>query len=162
MAAPVLLSLRPRYADLVFEGLKRAELRRRFARQAENRTVLIYVTSPVREIRGGFRVERVWTGSPEDIWVEISEMAGVEKGDFDAYYNGRKIAYALEIADVWEYTRPIGLSSLRESFHDFVVPQSWRYLKPHELDLLMSSSLRHLHGGARQPSSSGRMAPDRA
>ena len=158
MGAPLLLSLRPRYADLVFEGLKRAELRRRFARRAENRAVIIYVTSPVQEIRGGFRVERVWRGSPEDIWAEVSEMAGVEKNDFDAYYRGRKIAYALEIADVWQYASPIGLSSLRESFDDFVVPQSWRYLKPHELDLLMSSSLRHLQGSGKRPSSSGAMA----
>ena len=132
MSTPLLLSLRPLYADLVFEGLKHAELRRRFTRYAENRDVFIYVTSPVQEVRGGFRVEHVWTGTPADIWKEVSSLAGIRRKEFDAYYKGREIAYALKIADVWEYERPFDLDSLRRSFGAFVVPQSWRHLKPEE------------------------------
>ena len=139
MSKPLLLSLRPQYADLVFDGLKSAELRRRFARTAEDREVFVYVTSPIKVLRGGFRVERVWMGKPEDIWTEVSELAGLNKEDFDAYYKGRKIAYALKIADVWEYETPMDLAALRGSFEGFVVPQSWRYLKTEE-----HTSLREL------------------
>lgn len=142
VSTPLLLSLRPVYADLVFEGLKHAELRRRFIQRAENRDVFIYVTSPVREIRGGFRVEHIWTGTPADIWKEVSNLAGVEKKDFDAYYKGQKIAYALKIADVWEYETPLDLMSLRSSFENFVVPQSWRYLKPDEHESFRARSRR--------------------
>ena len=59
---PLLLSLKPCYADLVFQGLKKAELRRRIP-CVENRDVFIYVSSPVRCLRGGFRVEHVWSGN---------------------------------------------------------------------------------------------------
>lgn len=129
---PLLLSLKPRYADLIFGGSKRAELRRRVLRLMEGRDVFIYVTSPVMELRGGFRVGRIWTGTREEIWAEVSRDAGVDRPDFDSYYAGRKVACALEITDVWEYTNPIGLNRLRNQLQNYVVPQSWRYVKSDE------------------------------
>ena len=129
---PLLLSLKPRYADLVFDGLKRAELRRRIIPRIENRCVFIYVSSPVRRLRGGFRVGQVWRGSPEEIWDQVSEFAGIGKQDFDTYYAGHTVAYALSIMDVWEYRYPRDLNVLRDRFPGFVVPQSWRYVRPEE------------------------------
>lgn len=129
---PLLFSLKPQYADLVFEGLKHAELRRRITPDMKDRDVFIYVSSPVRRLRGGFRVGHVWQGSPEDVWNEVSELAGVKKRDFDNYYAGRTVAYALKITDVWEYAYPANLQTLRKRFPHFVVPQSWRYVKPEE------------------------------
>ena len=129
---PLLLSLKPRYAELVFQGLKTAELRRRISRSAVNRHVFVYVSSPVQELRGGFRVEHVWTGSPESVWGQVSDFAQLDKGDFDAYYAERSIAYALKIADLWEYKRPVSLHSLRIRLNNFVVPQSWRYARLEE------------------------------
>ena len=129
---PLLLSLKPHFADLVFRGLKTAELRRRIARCVVNRDVFVYVSSPARELRGGFRVEHVWKGSPESVWEQVSDLAQVEKGDFDAYYGERRIAYALKIADVWLYKTPTSLETLRTKLENFVVPQSWRYVRPEE------------------------------
>ena len=129
---PLLLSLKPCYADLIFEGLKKAELRRRIASYIEGRDVFIYVSSPVKQLRGGFRVGHVWQGSPEEVWNEVSELAGVDKRGFDAYYEGREIAYALQITDVWEYENPTDLNRLRKRFPNFVAPQSWRYVRPEE------------------------------
>lgn len=132
---PLLLSLKPDYADLVFDGLKEAELRRRITSCLENRAVFIYVTSPVRQLRGGFRVGQVWSGPPEEVWRQVSKLAGVRKRDFDEYYAGRTVAYALEITDVWEYKNPASLNTLGDRFPDFVVPQSWRYVRPEEYRL---------------------------
>ena len=130
--SPLLLSLKPCYADLVFDGIKKAELRRRITPFMENRYVFIYASSPVRKLRGGFRVECVWSGTPEEVWIKVSKLAGVEKQDFDDYYAGHTFAYALKITDVWEYEYPADLNTLRNRFSDFVVPQSWRYIKPEE------------------------------
>lgn len=129
---PLLLSLKPYYADLIFEGRKKVELRRRIASGIEGRDVFIYVSSPVKQLRGGFRVGHVWQGSPEEVWNEVSELVGVDKQGFDAYYEGREIAYALQVTDVWEYENPVDLSKLRNLFSNFSVPQSWRYVKPEE------------------------------
>ena len=129
---PLLLSLKPCYSDLVFEGLKRAELRRQSFKHMEHRSAFVYVSSPVRKLMGGFRVGKVWTGTPEEIWQTVSEKAGLDKSDFDAYYVGQSTAYALEITDVWKYLNPLSLEDLRGLFEHFVVPQSWRYLRADE------------------------------
>ena len=132
-AAPsLLLSLKPCYADLVFKGLKRAELRRRIGPHMRDRDVFIYVSSPVMELRGGFRVGQLWSGSPQEVWSMVCGLAPLDKQDFDAYFEGREVAYALEIKDVWEYKNPVALSDLRNRFQKFVVPQSWRYVRPEE------------------------------
>ena len=129
---PLLLSLKPHYADLVFEGLKTAELRRRIASHIENREVFVYVSSPTMELRGGFRVGKVWHGDPEDVWNMVSKFASVDKQDFDTYFDGQTIAYAFEITEVWESPSPVNLNVLRKQFPNFVVPQSWRYVREEE------------------------------
>lgn len=128
----LLLSLKPHYAELVFQGLKGAELRRRIIPSIKNRKVYIYVSSPVRQVCGGFRVGEVWKDTPEKIWDQVSELAQIDKSDFDAYYSGRKIAYALQVTNVWVYKNPISLNNLRKRFSGFVVPQSWRYVRYEE------------------------------
>ena len=131
-AEPLLISLKPNYADLVFKGLKTAELRRRISAHVESREVFVYVSSPVMEIRGGFRVGQVWSGSPEQIWSSVADLAGVSRAEFNDYYAGTNVAFALEITNVWEYARPICLKSLRTRFPDFVVPQSFRFVRKSE------------------------------
>ncbi|NBB78613.1 MAG: ASCH domain-containing protein [Verrucomicrobia bacterium] len=130
---PLLISLKPNYADLIFSGLKTAELRRRISEGIQDRDVYVYVSSPVKELRGGFRVGQVWAGSPSQIWATVRELAGVNKRTFDNYYSGQKIAFALEILDVWEYAHPRSLEQLRARFLGFVAPQSYRYVRAEEI-----------------------------
>ena len=129
---PLLLSLKPCYANLVFKGLKTAELRRRIASHIKDRDVFVYVSSPSMVLRGGFQVGEFWSGSPEQIWNMVSELAHVGKQDFDTYFEGQAVAYAFEITEVWEYEKPVSLNTLRNQFSNFVVPQSWRYVRDDE------------------------------
>ena len=128
----LVLSLHPHFAKLVFNGSKRTELRRRFAEGLEGCDVFVYVTSPVRELRGGFRVKDIWKGTPEELWGKVSGTAGVDRAQFDAYYRGKEVAYALAMADVWEFKSPSSLIALRKGLGEFVVPQSWRYVRDEE------------------------------
>ena len=129
---PILLSVKPPFADLIFNGLKEAELRRRFIQNAKDRDVFIYVTSPVRALRGGFRVGHVWRGTPADIWNEVRHIAQIKKREFDEYYGDCSVAYALRITDVWEYNKLVNFQTLKQRISKFVVPQSWRYVRPEE------------------------------
>ena len=129
---PLLLSLKPCYADRVFKGLKTVELRRRISSHVKDRDVFVYVSSPVMELRGGFRIGDFWRGTPEEIWDMVSELAHIDKQDFDTYFKGQAIAYAFEIKEVWEFPKPLNLNTLRNQFPNFVVPQSWRYVRDNE------------------------------
>ena len=130
---PLLLSLKPCYAERVFEGLKTVELRRRIASHITNRDVFVYVSSPDMQLRGGFRAGDFWHGTPDEIWAQVSEFARVDKQDFDTYFEGKTVAYAFEITEVWESPNPVHLNILRGKFPNFVVPQSWRYVRDNEL-----------------------------
>ena len=79
-----------------------------------------------------FASEKCGVDRPRKFGTRCPELAGIDKRDFDAYYSGRTIAYALEITDVWEYKNPVDLNALRNQFRNFVVPQSWRYVRPDE------------------------------
>lgn len=129
---PLLLSLKPCYADRVFEGLKTVELRRRITSHITDRDIFVYVSSPVMELRGGFRAGHFWHGTPKEIWTRVSKLAQVNKEDFDTYFKGQTVAYAFEITDVWKFPNPVNLNTLKSQFPDFVVPQSWRYVRPEE------------------------------
>ncbi len=139
---PLFISLKPEYANLVFEGLKTVELRRRIVSQAENACVFVYVSSPTMELRGGFQIGQVWSGPPEEVWRSVHELAAVDRQDFDIYFQGISTAHALEIKNVWEYEVPVGLDALRTLFEDFVAPQSWRYVKAEEQEALQKMERR--------------------
>ena len=133
---PLLLSLKPRFAELVFMGKKTVELRRRVASTMTGREVFIYVSSPVRVIRGGFRVAEVWSSDPESVWSEVATRAGVAKAEYDAYYEGCGIAHALALSDVWAHEAPVEIEGVRRALPGFRPPQSWRYARGRELEWL--------------------------
>ena len=133
---PLLLSLKPRFADLVFMGEKTVELRRRIASTMKGREVFIYVSSPARMIRGGFRVADVWSSDPETVWGEVASRAGVAKAEYDAYYEGCGIAHALALSDVWAHEAPVEIEGVRRALPGFRPPQSWRYARGRELGWL--------------------------
>ena len=133
---PLLLSLKPRFAELVFVGEKTVELRRRIASTMIGREVFIYVSSPVRMIRGGFRVAEVWSSDPESVWSEVASRAGVAKAEYDAYYEGCGIAHALALSDVWAHEAPVEIEGVRRALPGFRPPQSWRYARGRELEWL--------------------------
>ena len=133
---PLLLSLKPRFAELVFMGEKTVELRRRIASTMIGREVFIYVSSPVRMIRGGFRVAEVWSSDPETVWGEVASRAGVAKAEYDAYYEGCGIAHALALSDVWAHEAPVEIEGVRRALPGLRPPQSWRYARGREFEWL--------------------------
>ncbi len=130
---PIILTLKPRYADLVFMKRKTAELRRRITFHIQNREAFVYVSSPTMSLRGGFRVGEFWTGPPDEIWKTVEDLAQVNKHEYDTYFEGRNVANAFEILDIWETRHLTPLSELRRHIPNFVVPQSWRYVRDAEL-----------------------------
>ena len=133
---PLLFSLKPRFAELVFTGKKTVELRRRIASTMKGREVFIYVSSPMCMIRGGCRVTEVWSSDPETLWGEVAYRAGVAKAEYDAYYEGCGIAHALALSDVWAHEAPVEIAGVRSALPGFRPPQSWRYARGRELEWL--------------------------
>jgi len=136
----LLLSIRPQYAEKIFGGTKTVELRRVRPRVEEGDRVLVYVSSPVKALVGVFRVNQVVERSPQELWGVVRREAGIEREAFEAYYDGASAGFGIFFSDVWQFSRPIELQSIRQQWSGFQPPQGYRYLKEGQADadLLLS------------------------
>ncbi|ASW06419.1 ASCH domain-containing protein [Rhizobium sp. 11515TR] len=121
----VLLSIKPEYAEKIFEGTKRFEFRKSVYRSKDVRTVVVYVTRPVGQIIGEFDVEEILCKSPDDLWALTSDHSGISKDFFDEYFLGRERSFALAVGDVRRYDSPLNPN---EVIANFTPPQSYMYV----------------------------------
>ena len=130
----IFLSIRPQYADKIFEGAKTVELRRIRPKHIRKGTlVLVYVPSPVQSLIGAFKVNRVVEESPQKLWEMVHDEAGVTREEFDTYYDGVSIGVGIFLGEVWRLPEPIELQDLKEQMIGFQPPQGFRYATPSEL-----------------------------
>lgn len=123
----LLISIKPRFAKMIFSGTKTVELRRKEPKVTSGDMILVYVSSPVMELTGSCQVEIVETDTPARLWPRISTKAGVSKAEFDAYFEGSEQAVAIHVHRPKTFKKPVGLDSLRDD-HSLMPPQSFRYL----------------------------------
>jgi predicted transcriptional regulator len=125
----LLLSIRPKYADMIFAGTKTVELRRVRPTIQAGDLVLVYVSSPTKEMQGAFRVGKTVSGTPSAIWKKFGNQTGVTREEFDTYFTGKDQAHALLIEDAWTLPKPVRLACLRKEKQGFRPPQSFHYIR---------------------------------
>lgn len=133
----LLISIRPEFADKIFDGSKKVELRKVRPRQLEEKEwVLVYVSSPVKALIGAFQVESVIENSTNRLWHKVREEAGVTRMQFNDYYAGASIGYGIFLNKTKKFNRPVELSSLKKLWKGFHPPQCFRYLSLSEVKQL--------------------------
>jgi predicted transcriptional regulator len=91
-----LFSIKPGYAELIVEGEKTVELRRRFTKNvAAGSIVLIYCTSPTQAIIGFARIKKVELLPLDTLWSKHGSRAKIDEEDFDSYFLGCDEGYAI-------------------------------------------------------------------
>ena len=116
----ILLSVRPKWAELILAGRKTLEYRRRLPAGCYQHIhwAWLYETKPVGRIVARMTV-RAWAGDVFD------EQAGcLSRAEYDAYFRGAEFAYGIRIEWVDRLATPIALEDIGLSR----APQSWRYL----------------------------------
>ena len=133
----LLLSVKPEHASKIFAGSKTVELRRTRPKLSEGDLVVVYVSSPVKAIKGAFEVGQILSGTPAGLWKKVKDRSGLTWNEFCTYFTDADIGYALEIKKTWIYKAPIKLHCIRKLWDDFNPPQSYRYLSDVERDELL-------------------------
>lgn len=119
------MSIRPQFAEGILDRTKLVEFRKR--RLAPDvATVLIYATVPVGRIVGVFEVAGQQVASPTVLWEMHKAHAGIARAAYRTYYQGRRSAVGILIADARRLERPIMLAELDPAL---VAPQSFAYLE---------------------------------
>jgi len=123
-----IISLKPRYAELVVSEKKSVELRNRIVRLNPGTTVWIYATLPVGRIVAFAEVESIVHGKPALIWEQFKGDICIEKTHFDSYTKDRERVSAVKLTAVRELQEAPTLDGIRKMVGTFHPPQFYARL----------------------------------
>jgi len=120
----VVLSIKPEFANKIFEGTKKYEFRRTIFKNPEIKKVIVYVSAPVQKIIGEFEIERIINCDLDTLWNKTKKYSGITKDYFFEYFGNKEHGYAIKIKNTTLYKTP---KCIREDFN-LLPPQSFLYL----------------------------------
>jgi len=130
----IMLAIRPCYADKIFNGSKTVELRRVRPRNIhKGDLVLLYVSSPVKSLAGGFVIDEIIEKPLKELWKSVRKRAGVTRKEFYSYYKGISMGIGISFSECRQLPNPIELQNLKKQISDFQPPQNFRYARENEL-----------------------------
>src|SRR6476469_11158549 len=139
MSNILLLSIRPEYANKIFDRTKTVELRRVRPRLLnKGDLVVIYDSSPEKAVLGSFKVDNIVEKPIADLWEEVEKIAGISHENFYDYYKGVKIGVGIFLKDIHRFSQPVELHRLRNNLPNLKPPQSFRYLTTNQFNIVNS------------------------
>jgi|AntRauTorcE11898_2_1112593.scaffolds.fasta_scaffold39329_2 predicted transcriptional regulator len=126
MENKVLLSIKPEFANKIFNGEKKFEYRRVIFKNKNVSKIVVYASSPVKKVIGEFDVGEIINTSKTELWNKTRKYSGITKDYFDKYFDDKEFGYAIEIKRVERFDKP---KCLNEEYGVSSPPQSFVYLK---------------------------------
>ncbi len=125
----VLLSIKPKYADLILAGTKTVELRRSWPSNDVG-VMVIYSSAPVQRLTGLALINEIKECDFEALWsVSQAHGGGVTYEELEEYIDGKKISYGVMLGRVLPAEVLVDPKSL---FPNFTPPQGFLYLSPQD------------------------------
>lgn len=121
----ILLSIHPKFVDKILTGEKRFEFRKTLPTK-DIESVIIYATKPLGKVVAEFKVKSIHSKSPEQLWLETKDYAGIDEDFFFQYFKNREIAHAFEVGELIVFEQP---KELKEFVSSGIPPQSFCYIK---------------------------------
>jgi predicted transcriptional regulator len=121
----IILSIKPEFANKIFEGDKKFEFRRSIFKNKNVSKVIVYASSPISKVIGEFEIGEILFKDLNTLWKETKEFSGITEDYFYDYFEGKENGFALEVKRVKRYKKEL---CIKESFGK-VPPQSFAYIK---------------------------------
>lgn len=122
----IIISIKPQYSSMIFNGAKTVELRKKIGTLFEpGRRIYIYSSSPVKMLAGEATIASIQVGAPSAIAQIAFEKGCISKDNFDKYFFNRNEAFVIYLYNVIEYESKVPLASLRAA--GITPPQSYCY-----------------------------------
>jgi predicted transcriptional regulator len=125
MQTTVLLSIKPKFAERIFQGIKRYEFRKTMFKNRNVKKVVVYASAPISKVVGEFEIDDIFEFKIEELWNRTRKYSGIPKEFFYTYFDGCEIGYAIKIGNSTLYTEPL---DLQKHFKVKTPPQSFMYL----------------------------------
>lgn len=121
----VLLSIKPKFAEKIFDGTKKYEFRKNIFKNTNVRTVVVYASSPVQRVIGEFSIETILNDNIDAVWKETAPLSGITHDFYLSYFANKERAYAIKICNAKRYRKARKLSDYNLTY----APQSFVYLQ---------------------------------
>lgn len=120
----VLLSIKPEFAEKIFEGTKKYEFRRSMFKNPDINTIVVYASSPVQRVIGEFKIEKIINEEIDKLWEKTKEFSGISQHFFFDYFNNKEKGYAIKIKDAKKYKDSLCI----KKDYNATPPQSFMYI----------------------------------
>lgn len=120
-----LISVNPKYVQLILCGEKSIEIRNRPVNLAPGTHLWIYSTLPRGCLEAVARVKLIEFDSPSIIWKHYSNMIGISQKAFLSYVNGSSEISAIFLQHVRSLKPSLTLDDLRSEIQGF----QWTFLR---------------------------------
>jgi predicted transcriptional regulator len=121
----VLLSIKPGFAEKIFDGSKKFEFRRSIFKNTHVKTIIVYASSPVQKVIGEFEIEKILNQDLSCLWEETKAHAGIDENYFYKYFEDKEKGFAIKIKKTKKYKIPL---CLKKDFK-LTPPQSFLYIQ---------------------------------
>lgn len=121
----VLLSIKPEFAEKIFDGTKKFEFRKSIFKNTDVQTVIVYASSPVQQVIGEFTIDSILNDDVDSIWEQTARYAGITRDFYLSYFAHKEKAYAIKIRKTKRYAKARRLSD----YNLQVAPQSFAYVQ---------------------------------
>jgi predicted transcriptional regulator len=120
----VLLSIKPEFAEKIFNGSKKFEYRRSIFKNSDVKTIVVYASSPLKKVIGEFDIDHILLDDINNLWLKTQHLSGIDEEYFFNYFSDKRQGYAIAIKRTRVYRKPL---SLKNNFN-VLPPQSFAYL----------------------------------
>ena len=93
----VVLSIKPEFANKIFDGTKKFEFRKAIFKNEKIKTVIVYSSSPVQQVIGEFEIERIINHDIDTLWGLTHQESGITEDYFYKYFADRLDGFAIQI-----------------------------------------------------------------
>lgn len=130
----ILMSIRPKWTELIRMGRKTCELRKSRVPEGTER-IFVYETAPVQRICGCLEVLRQETLALDALWERTKDFSCVDEAAFGAYYAGRHAGTAIFFGRFVPMAPvPINVAGVLRP------PQSWMKLRPEQVAAIVAAT----------------------
>jgi predicted transcriptional regulator len=131
----VLLSIKPKYVDLILAGSKRVELRRSWPSN-DIGVMVLYSSAPIQRLVGLAFIDRVEECDFENLWrIADANGGGVTYEELKTYVHGKKTSFGIMIQRVKKAEVQVDPKTL---FPAFTPPQSFLYINPEDFQRIIA------------------------
>lgn len=126
----ILMSIKTKYANQIFNGTKKYEYRRRTIGEKNlGKKIYIYSSEIEKAIVGYIIVNKIIEGTSNYV---LEETKNENNQDIIKYFKDCSKCYALKILKAVKFVTPITIADIRKKQDKFVIPQYYRYIYQEE------------------------------